>query len=103
MLPEVASRSLLDGILTVKRIDFLVLSGDGTRATVMVVLELTLLGAVRRARDIVGDEGVLEAVRDARDRRERPGGIVNRYWCSGTNVEYVKRTRWMLENACEGR
>ena len=33
--------------------------------------------AVRRERDMTGEAGVLQAVRDARERRERPGGIMN--------------------------
>ena len=81
-----ASRSLLEGILTVRRIDFLLESGDGTRATVMVDLVLVSLlvfvillpDTVRRERDMLGVEGVLEAVRDARERRERPGGIARK-------------------------
>ena len=57
--------------------DFLDESGEGTRATVMEELVFVLPDAVRRERDMTGEAGVLEEVRDARDRRERPGGMID--------------------------
>ena len=59
--------------------DFLDASGEGTRATVMEGLMFEFPEAVRRERDMIGEAGVLDSVRDARDRRERPGGMMKDY------------------------
>ena len=59
--------------------DFLDASGEGTRATVMEELTFEFPETVRRERDMTGEAGVLEAVREARDRRERPGGMMKDY------------------------
>jgi hypothetical protein len=69
---------LLEGIFMFSRIDFLFVSGEGTRMTetgdeftFVLLVEAVLFG-----RDIVVGAGALDAIRDARERRERPAGMM---------------------------
>ncbi len=89
--PLVASRSLLEGILTVSRIDFFESSDEraGGRAT---VTEGDDVAAARRGRDMLPDGGELDigAVRvGARERKERRVLMLNLVKGSQRKVDRV--------------
>lgn len=73
--PFVTSRSLLAGILTVSRIDFLLSSGevDGDRETVTVAILVELFLVARLGLNVAPIESVsmVNLVMPARERRER--------------------------------
>ena len=73
-----ASRNLLEGILTVRRIDFLTSSGDRDGARATVIDDLVEPETTRRGRDILAAEGGLDwEVREARERRVRRSGMLD--------------------------